>query len=244
MYDMQSKASNVATGWKNTNEYQSQLQFIRSVEENKRIAMLLDGGYWEVNMINEFEKMANKNPNAGYGYGERDFRLFPIPNFDGQTNTDPTEVFYCAGPGLVCMPSRYKGQNAVQDTLAELFYYFSHSREQMVKFTGYTGGCVKPYDFEVKDSDAEYLTKFGKNILDRLNAGGKMVSDTPTSEVVKVNNSILYSEEDGYFKFRLVSGGVNYSDPISWFIGAGSGKTVEETFEMVKENIRAKCVLR
>jgi hypothetical protein len=59
-----------------------------------------------------------------------------------------------------------------------------------------------------------------------------------------VNNSILYSEEDGYFKFRLVSGGVNYSDPISWFIGAGSGKTVEETFEMVKANIREKCVLR
>ena len=35
----------------------SEPKYVRSVDETERIAMLMDGGYWKVNMIEEFKNM-------------------------------------------------------------------------------------------------------------------------------------------------------------------------------------------
>lgn len=248
LYDIASNSSYVYSNWKSTDEFESQKRFVKSKKESKRIAMLVDGGYWEVNMIGEFNSMAQSNPQDGFG--KRDFRLLPIPNFVGvdgikdQTVTNAPEVLYCAGPGIVCLPSNYRNKNAVQDSLAELFLYFTHSREQMIKFTGATGGCVKPYDFKVTEADHKYLTKYGINIFNYIADGAKMISDTPTTTVVKQNNTVLFSETEGYYKFHIVSGGVHYTDPISYCIGAGASKTVDQVYTEVVNNIKSKCIIQ
>ena len=247
--DMGIKNSRGDDDWTTYDEYLSQSKFVYSVDETKRVAMLLDGGYWEVNMKGVFEEMSNRD--AKKGYGMRDFRLLPIPNFTDSNQgfsvqkdrTDKNEILFSSTPGIVCMPSEYKNQNDVQDRLAELFLYFTHSREQMIQFTKYTGGCIKPYHFDTSNIKEGDVTKFGANILSYLSDGAKIATTFPLTDLAKKNHSLLYNELNGNFVFRVVDGQMSYTDPISYFKyynavqGVSASEAINRCFNDMKASI-------
>ena len=253
LYDIMDKGTN---GWTNYDEYIAQSKFVKSVDETERVAMLLDGGYWEVNMKGEFETMSKRDPNKGYG--KRDFRLLPIPNFTNsnqgfsvQKVTQSPEVLLSSVPGLVCFAQDYKNKNDVQDRLAELFLYFTHSREQLIQFTQFTGGCIKPYHFEVTDADMSTLTKFGANIFSYINDGAKIATSFPLTDLAKKNYSTLHNEVNGSFMFRIAgSGAIIYTDPISYFKyndsvqGLNASDAINKCFEDMKTSILDNCTLQ
>lgn len=229
--------------WEDTDEYMSELKFIRSVNETEKIAMLMDGGYWEVNMIDEFKSMGS---NPALGWGKRNFKLFPIPNFVGtqgvanQTVFGPEVLVGTCNNSLVMIPETYKGKNAITDSLAELFLYFTHSREQMVQFTAYTGGCIKPYDFELLDGEETTLTKFGQSIFGYIDDGAKVISQLPLSNIVMQNENALFGEENNYWKFNVTAGNNKYTDAVSYFL-ANPNKTVDDCYNAVVANAKNNC---
>lgn len=247
--DMGVKNEQGADDWTTYDEYVSQSKFVYSVDETKRVAMLLDGGYWEVNMKGVFEEMSKRD--AAKGYGKRDFRLLPIPNFTDanqgfsvqEERTDNTEILFSSTPGIVCMPNEYKNKNDVQDRLAELFLYFTHSREQMIQFTKYTGGCIKPYKFDTSNIGEDDVTKFGANILSYLRDGAKIATSFPLTDLAKKNYSLLYNEIKGRFIFRVEDGAMEYTDPISYFKyynavqGVSASEAIDKCFDDMKASI-------
>ena len=93
--------------WYSTNAFkngyqQAQSEYIYSKSTNNRIAFFMEGGYWEAEGRGTFDAM-DIVPGANDGYGERNFKLFPIPNFVGvdgmtdQTNTSEPEVLLGGG---------------------------------------------------------------------------------------------------------------------------------------------------
>lgn len=247
--DMGVKNTQGMDEWTTYDEYVSQSKFVHSVNETERVAMLLDGGYWEVNMKKEFESMSKGD--ASKGYGQRDFRLLPIPNFTDskqgfsvqKEREDNAEILFASTPGIVCMPKEYKNKNDVQDRLAELFLYFTHSREQMIQFTKYTGGCIKPYHFDTSNIKEGDVTKFGANILSYLSDGAKIATTFPLTDLAKKNHSLLYNELNGNFVFRVVDGAMSYSDPISYFKyysavqGVSASEAIDRCFDDMKASI-------
>jgi hypothetical protein len=198
----------------------AEFEYIDSISTGKRIAFFMEGGYWESESRTYFDNAAIVDENLGYG--KRDFRLLPIPNFVGtegitdQTNTSEKEVLLGRGSGsLVCIPKTNGAANPeLQTRLAKLFLQFVNSREQLSKFVANTGACFKPFSFTATEDELKNYTKFGKSVYLYMENGSTILSDlkgearknvTGTSETrwafeVTINNVTSYDPATAFHK--------------------------------------------
>ena len=139
----------------------AQGEFLISVLQDKRIAMLLDGAWWENEARPHFDDMAADYEE--YGYGKRNFKFLPTPLMDGQAEEGKRYV-YSMNRGAAAIISAKSG---VKD-LAGKWIQFQHSRSSLATFTLHTG-TVLPYEYKLKDSEYASLTPFGKSIVDIYN---------------------------------------------------------------------------
>ncbi len=215
----------------------AQLDFIGSVNRTKRIAMFMDGGYWENEAREDFNTMAQIDSN--YGYGKRDFRILPIPNFVGtegianQTNTSEKEVLLGRGANsIVCLAKTSKNDNPeLQLQLAKLFLQFVQSRKQMSNFVRDTGACFRTYDFSATPDELINYTKFGQSIYRYIEEGSKILADVRLSDKRK---SVGGSTE--FFWSYSVKFDVEISDPATTF-NKYKTLSVEECYTEVKERL-------
>ncbi len=155
-----------------TTQTQAQADFLTSVLKaqepgGKRIAMLLDGDWWENEAKETFRQMG-----GDYAYGKRNFEMFPIPTMEGQTSTKRT--LYGFSGGDAC----FINKNTDLPELSKLFLKFFAQNSSLATFTAQTGSCLA-YDYTVSPEQYNDLTTFAKSIYDlRRDPNVEIVRDT------------------------------------------------------------------
>ena len=195
----------------------AQTEYVYSKRTNNRIAFFMEGGYWEAEARSTFDEMGIV---PGDGYGERNFKLFPIPNFVGvdgitdQTNTSEPEVLLAGGDNaLVFLTKQNASSNPeVQQRLAKLLLQFANSREQVVHFTRDTGACFRPYNMEATPEEKAEFTKYAQSVYSYIEDGSKLFPKMNYSEIRKKN-----SDFGDKWSFTATVGNTTYYNVASVF---------------------------
>ncbi len=142
----------------------AQTEFVYSTqyaEEGKtnRIAMLLDGDWWENEARENFNTMGSGANASRYGYGVRNFNIMPIPYMEGQKSEQ--RMLYSFNGGRIA----FINKNTAVPDVAKKFVQFQHQNSCLSIFTGATGS-VLPYDYDLLPSDEARMTKFARNVWD------------------------------------------------------------------------------
>lgn len=215
----------------------AQFEFIDSVNTSTPIAMFMEGGYWESEAREAFDDAAVTNPDMGYG--KRDFRLFPIPNFTGvngitdQTNTSEKEVLLgkTQTSAVFITAKNTCAKPEVQSRLAKLFLQFMHSREQLSNFTRDTGACFKTFEFTATEDERAQYTKFGQNVYRYISEGAQVVSAICGTEKWKNNYTKCETDLSGCHAGQ-------YTNAVSYFLNNPTA-TVADCYTAVQNTVRA-----
>jgi len=219
----------------------AQFQFIDSINNpTGRIAFLCEGTWWEAESKKPFDDAAVEDSNMGYG--KRDFRLFPIPNFSYQPTDNgstgrgseilvSSEAMSKSSCSLSFISEKNTCDNPeLQKKLAKLFLQFVQSREQLVKYTKNTGATLKPYDFEATEKEKEQWTKLAQNIYSYIEEGSRVSYNICTSEVITGR----YPFQNWSFNYK---GG--HENPATLFINDSDNTlTVDIVYNELIKNIR------
>ena len=127
----------------------------------RRIAMLLEGDWWENEARAQFEEMSGGDPDSEYAYGKRNFRFMPMPKMDGQKMEDT--VFTSNSNG--CAGFVRKDRDAVTQQVAGLWIQFMHANSSLATFTHETSS-VLPYNYTLTTEQYNALTPFGRDVWD------------------------------------------------------------------------------
>lgn len=161
-----------------TTHTNAQMLYLQSIEKNKRIAMFMEGSWWENEARDVFDKMSLTE--ESWGHGKRDFRILPIPNFAGTTLATAEEtggaaivseqndrrqvmVLEDAGGSAIFISNQSK-----QKELAKEFVKFMHSRQMLVLMTQ-KSSCFRPFEYEFTPEEFAACTKFTQSMLTMKN---------------------------------------------------------------------------
>ena len=140
----------------------AQQEFIQSISfgGNNRIAMLFEGSFWERESAEIFDEMAINNPNLGFG--KRNFKLMPLPRFEGSTN-ERQVMSLSTDTSLICI-----SKTASQPQLAKDFLKFALSRANMARFTELTG-TFYAFNYKIESDEIAKCTPFIKSCIEQYN---------------------------------------------------------------------------
>lgn len=224
-------------------------EFIQSKRYGTRIAMFVENSYWE----QEAREVFNGEPQQEInGYGKRNFKYMPIPNFinvNGIEDQENTERVIPAtySEGYVCLSAKNKNKNPeVQTKIAKLFIKFIQQRSQLVKFTA-NSGCIRPYNYTVSEQELNACTPYTRSIL-------KLIAEDNTRiapNLAIATKRRLYTGVDGFnesnngFAFRAKkSDSVMYKEPFTYFYEYNvkdnvwtENKTVQDAFDDMNKTI-------
>lgn len=216
---------------------QAQEDFLRSKRDvNGRIAMFMEGGYWETEARNTFDAMGGSN-----GYGLRDFRLLPVPNVDGQTNTNSKEVVVTkGGNSLIFFTDKCTTGNLdVQNKIATKFLQFISARSQVVDFTKNTGACFKPFTYgfdgnSLTEAEISTFTKYAQS------AYRYMCEAMKDGDNAVVHSAIRHEDRDKLVdadspKFMYFDG--KESSPAKYFLH-NSSASVKDCFTALQAQVK------
>ena len=126
-----------------------------------RIAMLLEGEWWENETRATFNSMGSLN--ADNGYGKREFRFMPIPKM---TNSDKTEKYtigsFSSGY-ITVVNEKTVAANSAKEKLVELFLQFQYSEKGLKCFT-LSNGATLPFEYDLTEAELKELTPFGRSV--------------------------------------------------------------------------------
>lgn len=215
---------------------EAQTEYVMSKTTSSQIAFFMEGSYWENEARDTFDRMAISN--AEDGYGKRNFKILPIPNFVGvegikdQKNVEGNEVLVAEGGvgDMVMISEKNTCDNPkLQKELAGLFLQFVNSREQLVKFIKNTGACIRPFNVTASEEEVATLTKFGQSLYNFVAEGSKIVSSLPISAKRKQN----ISGYETYWRFSCEYTGRSFTEPASLFKNYPAA-TVDDVFAALK----------
>lgn len=208
-------------------------EYIQSKRFGKRIAMTVENSYWEQEAREVFDGETSQSTN---GYGKRNFKYMPIPNFidvDGiedQTNTERVLPAQFAD-SYICLSAKNKNSNAeIQLNVAKLFIKFMQQRSQLVKYTANTG-CIRPYNYSVTAEEKATCTPYTQSILTFIEEGAKIAPNLPIAAKRRLyNGEIGFYEGENGFAFRAKVGNSTYMDPFTYFY-KNSDKSVDDAVD-------------
>lgn len=137
----------------------AQQSYLLSAVEGKRIAMILEGGWWENGSREFFGTMAGRY-GEDYGYGQRRFGFMPTPKADDGSSNPGTTLISSTGNSFVCISSKTSKADLAKD-----FLKFVHSDESLRTFTRVTGS-VRPYEYNLTQTDRDEMTYFANMMFD------------------------------------------------------------------------------
>ena len=241
-YDITKNAGNYSAKAKpggGNNNTGAQREYIQSKRFGKRIAMFVEGSYWEQEARDVFDA---ETPQSTNGYGKRNFKYMPIPRFVGvdgiaaQVNTErilPAEY----AESYICLSAKNANKNAeVQVGIAKLFIKFMQQRSQLVKYTANTG-CIRPYIYTISKEEKTTCTPYIQSILTFIEEGARLAPNLQiASKRRSYNGEIGFFESDNGFAFRAKVGNSTYMDPFSYFY-KNPEKTVDDAVEDMRKTI-------
>ncbi len=134
--------------------------------EGKRIAMYTEATYWEAEAKAYFIAIEKSYPQ--YGWGKRNFKCMPMPNFIGvegvpnQTNTTPT--LGLSGGNTFIVMNKTVENNGKRD-MAKQFLQYMHSRTSLALHNIYNGS-LRPFEYNMTATELAHpqMTPFARNI--------------------------------------------------------------------------------
>lgn len=205
-------------------------EYIQSKRFGKRIAMTVENSYWEQEAREVFDGETSQAVN---GYGKRNFRYMPVPNFtnvDGIEDQINTERVLPAqfADSYICLSAKNKNANAdVQVKIAKLFIKFMQQRSELVKYTANTG-CIRPYNYTVSAEEKATCTPYTQSLLTFIEEGAKLAPNLPIAAKRRLyNGEIGFYEGENGFAFRAKVGTSSYMDPFTYFY-KNTDKTVSD----------------
>ena len=150
----------------------------------KRIAMIVEGDWWENEARSRFNEMV-KMPGAdeSYGYGQRDFRFLPLPKFDGQVFDG--SAFACHGEGGTIFVSS-KSENK---ELAKKYVQFMISNDSLVEFATATGSTMA-FDMKMPEQKPEGMTKFAWSVCNLKDKQNDRIYMPPKSSMYFITKEV------------------------------------------------------
>ena len=239
-------------GYNSMDQKQAQNEFIKSVDSNRPVAFLFEGGWWESEARETFDLM--EYDDSDWGYGKRNLRLYAYPNMIGesavadQTNTQRVLLGNCAGEGCPIFLSKVNAaeNKELAERLGKKFIQFMNKRDQLVKFTKNTGGCLRsivvPTDYTAEELST--LTKYGQSIYEYINEGARVFFKCSIADA-RISNPTGFGTGDGGWGFWAEpAGGQRTNCPIRAFrytVSNNNGQvaSVEELFANMKAKILA-----
>ncbi|MDD3999391.1 MAG: ABC transporter substrate-binding protein [Bacilli bacterium] len=165
----------------------AQQEYLLSVVTNNRIAMIIEGGWWENEAKNFFSAMEKKYGEE-YAFGERRFGFMPTPKADDGTSSTETTLISSTGNSVICINAKTTVLELAKD-----FLKFAHSEESLRTFTKYTGS-VRPYQYQLTEEDLDQMSYYAKNMYELY-----------TDENTKISYITLYYH-DVFFDERTYLG--------------------------------------
>lgn len=126
----------------------------RPTGDQKRIAMLFEGEWWENEAKSYFEQT------GPYAYGTRDFRMMPIPVMEGQKTEGRSLGISTTGTDMIINNKSTAGEKAA----ASLWVQFAHSESALETFTLSNGAYRNAYTYDLSQTQLDELTPYGRNI--------------------------------------------------------------------------------
>ena len=209
----------------------AQANYLQSSLENKPVAFLVDGVWWE----NEAEDAGTYGLQEGeYGESasrhERKFGLLPMPKATedkvGENRTNALRL-----SSLVFVNRAAVENNEVVKNLAKKFVQFIHTDNELQEFS-VTTSALKPFNYTVPESKMANMSEFGKDLISTR-------SNPKYDTVYMVSNNDLFVQDVTKFDpaeaFRVTEG----QDPIVLFKNNASWtvKTLFDKQETFRKNL-------
>ena len=211
---------------------QAQTEFLTSVEKDKRIAMILEGSWWENEARGTFDSMVKYS--SEYAYGTRRFGYMPFPRFVGTEeipdSTSTKNAVLCdAGSG--CFIINSKSNNI---PLAKEFLKFILSKKSMAHFTA-TNGVTLPYEYELSAEQYNGLTPYARSLWDVIHDENTEIVYPSIDNILRVENSTFFSGWEWGSKVRANGVVQNVYEPMMSFYSYPE-LTVEDYFNGLSDN--------
>lgn len=184
----------------------AQQDFIMSKTANnrKRIAMIIEGDWWENEARATFNSMGSINSDDGYG--KREFRFMPIPQVTEKDKSEKYTIGAFSNGAVTIINKKTVANNPVKQKLAELWLQFQYSAKALKTFTLRTGSSL-PLEYEMTNDDLAKLTPFARNTWElRHSDKVEIVYDNP---MVK-SKEILYGMVEYAYYTKI--NGTEYKD--------------------------------
>lgn len=204
---------------------------IRATKEN-RIAMLIEGAWWENEGRGTFEAMSRFGER--YSYGARNFGLLPIPRFIGTAgvpdqNDISTNTFFASGESTVMINANTEKMPA-RKKLARMFLQHTTSNDSMGVFTKHTGN-PRPYAYDIAPEMYSQMTPFAQDLWDYYRHGNADMVFDANFHMIRAN------QKSDFTSWAWGISQPTYNEPINAFTASGESKnwTAYKYFEKLSE---------
>lgn len=158
------------SGWSHTD---AQGKFLMSHNTGKRVAMIFEGNWWENEAKPSFAADANAN-GSQWGYGKRDFRMMPLPSFDGESAESAGKHYFQGSMGAVFA---VKQDNAEREA-GIIDFLKAYTKDSTLRNYTKRSGALLPYDYEFSNEEIAGFTPFTKNMIEIQASESTVLVDT------------------------------------------------------------------
>lgn len=215
---------------------EAQRDFLGSAQRtgSKRIAMILDGAWWENEAKSYMNEMAAEKGEK-YAHGKRRFGYLPVPRFEadasiGMAAQTNTKTVLSVGKGAdFVVNKKVENASAEKKEMVEEFLLYMQSYESLKDFTT-TTGVVRPIESYFTADDVSNFTYMAQQVYELLNTCDLWI---PT--LAMTSNATKCKIGDSKFFDSIVSGTTVTTEPMLLF--AESNYTVKDYLNGTKKAI-------
>ena len=197
----------------------AQSKFLTSVNTSKRIAMLIDGAWWQQESDYTFKVMGKKN--AKYSKMERDVAMMPAMNatierYAERTVNEEKNLVIAQNDSFCVVNGRYQ-DGSVENRIAEAFVSFASSDKMLNLFSEKTN-MFRAYNYEIDEETKPKMSKYGNSLIEYYNQT-EVIYPYTNNEFVLVNYGYLSNNSSGWnWHAEVALGGLSKNEvkaPIS-----------------------------
>ena len=186
-----------------------------AIQENnktKRIAMLIEGNWWEHEAQDTVNTIANKYPQ----YANRRFGVMTFPWMDEYANTTSKTMVSIQPDSYAFIAKRTKYVD-----LAKKFLAFTTQDYYLSYYTS-VSGAPRPFKYTIKDEHYENMSYYKKSVWEMykgvIDGSTKFVNARSNNPISRYSKEFVYSD----WGFQAAISDMSITEPISGFHYNGS----------------------
>ena len=142
------------------NQIKAQNEFLLSAKTNERIAMIIEGSWWENEALAMFEQMSKGPDNEKYAYKTRRFGAMLSPRLDASLVEDKTVKTILTSNSTAFIPV----YSSKQELAKKFLKYFC--TDKALRAYNVTTGIGLAYDYDLTDDEYDSLSYYAQNVYD------------------------------------------------------------------------------